>query len=178
MRPIFDGMAAAREKCVFQKWEHHYDFPMFGSREQQIESIELQENKGWLEGCGHGAGEDNLSTVALAVHRTPSTARKAPGDSVRAEPRRKRRHRRNTEVDKILARVRAGSPAIQLIQVLSTPFRPATQLSRPRQSRSCKSRWTNRPGASSGQRASAPVSKFSSAGPTGRPCGESAASLR
>ena len=68
------------------------------------------------EGCGKGAEEDNAGTVAVAVRRTPPTARKVPGDSEAAKPRRKRRLRRTTEIEKILTRVRAGSTAIQLIR--------------------------------------------------------------
>ena len=77
----------------------------------------LFHNDGILtEGCGKGAEEDNAGTVAVAVRRTPPTARKVPGDSEAAKPRRKRRLRRTTEIEKILTRVRAGSTAIQLIR--------------------------------------------------------------
>ena len=54
--------------------------------------------------------------MAVAVRRTPPTARKVPGDSEAAKPRRKRRLRRTIEIEKILTRVRAGSTAIQLIR--------------------------------------------------------------
>ena len=45
VRPIFDGMSAAREESIFRKWEQHDDWPLFASRDQQIEFIELHENE-------------------------------------------------------------------------------------------------------------------------------------
>ena len=64
------------------------------------------------EGCGKGAEEGNASASAEAQarkhSRTRPTAKKASVNS-EAEPRRKRRHRRIAEVDKIISRVRAGA---------------------------------------------------------------------
>ena len=57
--------------------------------------------------------------------QTPPTAKKAGVDS-EAEPRRKRRHRRITEVDKIICRVRARAQAMQLI----VPVRESADLDR------------------------------------------------
>ena len=53
VRPIFDGMSAAREESIFRKWEQHDDWPLFASRDQQIEFIELHENeeKATIDAC-------------------------------------------------------------------------------------------------------------------------------
>ena len=55
-----------------------------------------------------GKGADKVSASAVAVHRTPPTARKALGDSDAAESRRKRPPSAQHEIDKILDRVLAG----------------------------------------------------------------------
>ncbi len=66
-----------------------------------------------------GTGEDNRDARAVeeADVRSPAppTAKKASDDSG-GEPRRKRRHRRITEIDKVINRVRAGAEAAQLIR--------------------------------------------------------------
>ena len=84
-------------------------------QEQNSQGAVFHDNDILPEGCGKGAGEDNAGASAVAVRRTPPTTKKVPGDSEAAEPRRKRRLRRITKIDKILTSVRAGSPAIQLI---------------------------------------------------------------
>ena len=60
-----------------------------------------------------GKGADKVSASAVAVHRTPPTARKALGDSDAAESRRKRRHRRNTRLTRFwnVCGPVAGGPA-------------------------------------------------------------------
>ena len=50
--------------------------------------------------------------AAVAVRRTPPTTKKEAGDWEAAEPLRKRRLRRLTNINKILTSVQAGSPAI------------------------------------------------------------------
>ena len=74
---------------------------------------------GVLEGCGKGAKEENTRSAAGAQARKqarmPPTAKEAR-IGPEAEPRRKRRHRRTTWIDKIFCSVQAGAQAMQLIR--------------------------------------------------------------
>ena len=114
--------------------------------------------------------------MAGAVRRTPPMAKKAPGDSEAAGPRWARivyvgsGQIVKAAVGAVLTlELTRATRLPACLRAFLIPFRPAslgTWQPRPRQSRSCRSLCPNGADNSSRRRASAPVSRCSSAGKT------------
>ena len=94
--PGFSADADLKTQYVWAKAWHKVYFER-NCAEDNEQNEENRQGAGFhdedilTEECVKGA--DNVSTAAVAVHRTPPTARKALGDSDAAQSRRKRRYR-------------------------------------------------------------------------------------